>query len=110
MDIFEEHPEFKDEDHIYDWCASMEVMYELITDKRSFEEFLIDYGAIYTSTTTSNVQVSYGNLKPNDYIVFPYDPTNIRLEDLQNLLTYYEELEQYEKCMVIKQRIDEYDK
>ena len=84
----------------------MEVMYELITDERSFEEFLIDYGAIYTSTTTSNVQVSYGNLKPNDYIVFPYDPTNICLEDLQTLLTYYEELEQYEKCMVIKQRID----
>lgn len=107
MDIFDEYPDFKDEDFIYDWCASMDVMYELVTSNKTFEEFLLDHTAIYTSNNTLNVEVNYANEKQN-FIVYPFDPTDIRKEDLEDLLEHFEEREEYEKCLEIKKAIDEY--
>ena len=100
MDIFEEHPEFKDEDYIYDWCASMEVMYELVTTNKTFEEFLLEHTAIYTSNTTADVEVKYATPTEN-FLVYPFDPTNITKEDLKGLLKFYEDREEYEKCLKI---------
>lgn len=109
MDMFDEYPDFKDEDFIYDWCASMDVMYELVTSDKTFEEFLLDHTAIYTSNNTSNVEVNYVSDTQN-FIVYPFDPTDIQKEDLEQLLEHFEAEEEYEKCLEIKKAIDEYGK
>jgi len=107
MDIFEEYPDFKDEDFIYDWCASMDVMYEIVTKEKTFEEFLLDHTAIYTSNNTANIEVNYASDTQN-FIVYPFDPTDIQKENLEQLLEHFEEEEEYEKCAKIKKVIDEY--
>tara|TARA_B100001093_G_scaffold341800_1_gene326590 strand:- start:10462 stop:10791 length:330 start_codon:yes stop_codon:yes gene_type:complete len=109
MDIFEEYPDFKNEDFIYDWCASMDVMYEIVTSDKTFEEFLLDHTAIYTSNNSENVEVNYAS-ETQDFIVYPFDPTDIRKEDLEDLLEHFEEREEYEKCIEIKKEIDKYGK
>lgn len=109
MDMFDEYPDFKDEDFIYDWCASMDVMYELVTSDKTFEEFLLDHTAIYTSNNTANIEVNYASDTQN-FIVYPFDPTDIQKENLEELLEHFEEEEEYEKCAKIKKAIDEYSK
>lgn len=109
MDIFDDYPDFKDEDFIYDWCASMDVMYNIVTSGKTFEEYLLEHTAIYTSNNTSNIEVNYASENP-DFIVYPFDPTDIQKENLEELLEHFEEQEEYEKCAKIKKVIDGYSK
>ena len=105
MDIFDDYPDFKDEYFIYDLCASMDVMYNIVTSGKTFEEYLLEHTAIYTSNNTSNIEVNYAS-ENQDFIVYPFDPTDIQKENLEELLEHFEEQEEYEKCAKIKKVID----
>jgi hypothetical protein len=70
------------DDFLQTYDDGMSVGYSLITGENKFEEI-----ALYL-----------------DDVILPFDPTDphIDIEDINHMINYFEEKEQYEKCIVLK--------
>ncbi len=98
--MFEEY-EFESEEHgVEEYLASMDLMYKIVTGEETIEGTLEKSSHVYTSNITGDVVAHY-NLATSNFVIYPFDPTDIQLDDIQEVLDYYVELEDYEKCAVL---------
>ena len=80
------------------WTAPMELMYDIAIGNKCFSTTLIENDTHYFTTNTGKVVATYGSNGDN-FTVYPFDPTNISKEDIQDMIDYFEEREEYEKCV-----------
>ena len=85
------------DDALEQYIAPMDVMYKIAIGEETFESTLTKTSHVYHSNTTGEVVAHY-NLENSDFVVYPFDPTDITIDDLKDMLKHYEEIEDYEKC------------
>tara|TARA_A100001037_G_scaffold79513_1_gene71518 strand:+ start:16151 stop:16474 length:324 start_codon:yes stop_codon:yes gene_type:complete len=69
----------------------MQMAYYLVLGEKSFEEVLLEMEM------------------QKRIIVFPFNPQHITRQDIVDMLEYYQEVEDYEKCAKLKERLIEED-
>ena len=95
------------DDNIEEYIAPMDLMYKIVVGEETFESTLEKTSHVYTSNITGDVVAHY-NLATSDFVIYPFDPINIRLSDIEDMLQHYVEIEDYEKCAVLLKKIKEF--
>jgi hypothetical protein len=98
--MFDE-PEFFEysspDDALEKFTAPMELMYEFAIGNKCFTSTLLETKTHYFTSNTGDVIATY-SLNGENFTVYPFDPTNILQEDIQEMIKYFEEREEFEKC------------
>ncbi|MAZ30853.1 MAG: hypothetical protein CMP57_02030 [Flavobacteriales bacterium] len=79
------------------FTAPMELMYEFAIGNKCFSSTLTEHNTHYFTSYTGDVVATY-SLNGDNFTVYPFDPTNITKEDIQKMIDYFEEREEFEKC------------
>ena len=79
------------------WTAPMEFMYDIAIGNKCFSSTLMEHDTHYFTSYTGDVVATY-SLNGDNFTVYPFDPTNITKEDIQEMIDYFEKEEEFEKC------------
>lgn len=108
--MFNEEPEFYEysnpDDALERFIAPMDTMYDIAIGNRSFSSTLSESDTEYYTSNTGEIIATYSR-DGWDFTLYPFDPTNITIDDMKEMLKYYEELEEYEKCINLLKIINE---
>jgi len=75
------------------------------------EEFLyIEDEAMYNAYDIITERLTVGELldKEEQFVSLPFDPYNITKEDIEKVLQFFEQEEEYEKCSILLNHLKRY--
>ena len=108
--MFNEEPEFYEysnpDEALERFIAPMDTMYDIAIGNKSFSSTLVESDTQYYTSNTGEIIATYSR-DGWDFTLYPFDPTNIKKEDIQKMIDHYEEREEYEKCLELIKLIDE---